>query len=689
MQPPIDLAIRAAIDHHRAGRLGEAELLYRQVLQQSPDHADAIQYLGVIAIQKGQLDTAVELISRAISLSPANSAYHCNLANALREGGQLDEAIASYRRAISLNPQNATAQGSLGSTLLRQGNFDEAIESLRRAVDFKPDFVEAWFDLATSLEKCGVWNEALIGYRNVVRLKPDWIAAHNGVGKALLKLKRPAEALEIFQKAIHLKPYEPGLWYNIGSAMKEMGRMADALAAFRKCLSLDPRNADAHNNVAFLLENEGKIDESVREYRLAAENDPQGPVFHSNLVYALSLSAEYDAFAILAEARRWNESHGKPARTHRRPHSNLRDPERRLKVGYASPDLRQHVVGWNLLPLLREHDHRLFEIHCYYSAVHGSDQMTRKIRELSDQWRDVLSLSDEQLAEQIRADGIDVLIDLSLHTSHNRLRVFAMEPAPVQVTYLGYSGTSGVQGMHYRFSDPYLDPPGDDLSCYSEKTARLAKTYWCYEPHPNSPEVSELPATKRGQVTFGGMNQLKKVSSSAVDLWSEILARVPNSRLLMHAPPGAGREWIGKKLADRGIAPDRVEFVGQLPWEQYISCYHRIDLAVDTFPFGGGITTCDAVWMGVPLVTLSGRTSVGRAGTSILSNVGISELIAQNEREYVNLAVELATDLPRLAEYRQTLRQKMKASALLDGRGFAREVEGAYRRMWRDWCATA
>ncbi len=291
------------------------------------------------------------------------------------------------------------------------------------------------------------------------------------------------------------------------------------------------------------------------------------------------------------------------------------------------------------------------------------------------------------LAEQIRADGIDILIDLSLHSGSNRLRTFAIEPAPVQITYLGYCGTSGVERMHYRFSDPHLDPPDTDLGNYSEETIRLPETYWCYAPGRETPDPSPLPAKENGYVTFGSMNQFAKVSPAAIDLWCEILRRMPGSRLVFHAPFGNYLDPTRERFGRNGIAAERVEFVDRQTWEPYIRTYHRIDIGLDTFPYNGGITTCDTMWMGVPVVSLSGGTPVGRGGRSILCNLGLGDLVAYASEQYVDIAVALAGDLSRLEELRRTLRERMRRSPLMDAPRFARNMEAAYRQAWRRWCA--
>jgi predicted O-linked N-acetylglucosamine transferase (SPINDLY family) len=324
------------------------------------------------------------------------------------------------------------------------------------------------------------------------------------------------------------------------------------------------------------------------------------------------------------------------------------------------------------------------EIFCYSSIVLG-DAFTEQLRQCANVWRDIVGLSDSQATDLIRQDGIDILVDLALHTSGNRLRIFARKPAPVQVTYLGYCSSTGLKTMDYRFSDPYLDPPNSDLSVYSEKTIRLPKTYWCYASPGQTPEPSPPPVEKAGYITFGCLNNFAKVSP-AIDLWAEILNGVPRSRLIVHSQPGTHLNAVRERFEIKGISPDRLEFLGRQHWPEYVQTFGRIDIALDPFPWGGGITTCDALWMGVPVVTLLGRTAVGRGGASLLSNIGFPDLIARTPEQYVRIAIDLAQDLPRQAELRRTLRPRMQASPLKDAPLFARNVEAAYRQMWRNWC---
>jgi predicted O-linked N-acetylglucosamine transferase (SPINDLY family) len=421
---------------------------------------------------------------------------------------------------------------------------------------------------------------------------------------------------------------------------------------------------------------------------------PDNAWIHSNLAYALHFHPAYDARALAEEHDVWNFQHAVPLKQFILPHRNDRRPERRLRIGYVSPDFRQHPVGRFLLPLLAHHDKRQVEVFGY-AQVSVPDDLTQRLRDCMDGWRNIAGLSDDQTADLIRQDQIDILVDLTMHMANNRLLVFARKPAPVQVTYLAYCSTTGLETIDYRLSDPYLDPPGEvgewgrDELFYSEQTIRLPESYWCYQPVISPPATGPLPALKQGHITFGCLNNFCKVSAPALAAWARILRAVPHSELLLHAPEGAHRQCVREKLKGAGIEPERIRFAGFKTTEAYFELYGQIDIALDTFPYAGGTTTCDALWMGVPVVSLAGHTAVGRGGVSILSNAGLPELVAHTKDEYVRIARGLAGDLSRLGHLRSTLRQRMEHSPLMDAPRFARGVEAAYRLMWRQWCAPA
>jgi predicted O-linked N-acetylglucosamine transferase (SPINDLY family) len=357
-------------------------------------------------------------------------------------------------------------------------------------------------------------------------------------------------------------------------------------------------------------------------------------------------------------------------------------------VGYVSPDLRKHPVGFFLLPLLEAHDRQLFDLSCY-TDVRFPDELTRRLQSHVTNWRSTTGVPDAEVAAQIREDRIDILVDLAMHSAGNRLRVFARKPAPVQVTYLAYCSTTGLDAIDWRITDPFLDPPGESDAAYAERSMRLLHScYWCYQPpiDTDCAEVGPVPALGTGRLTFGCLNDFSKIGRPLLETWCWLLATLPRSQLLLHAPAGSARDRARDVFSQAGVDPDRLQFIDRVPLAQYLAAYRNIDVALDTFPFGGGRTTCDALWMGVPVVSLTGGTSVGRGGTSILSNLGLSELVAKTAEDYVAIAARLGTDLPRLAQLRSGMRERMERSPLMDRSGFARAIEAAYCQMWREYC---
>ena len=640
-------AFAIALQHHQAGRLQAAEQIYRQILTVEPNHADAIQLLGVIAHQVGKLELAVHYMERAVGLKGNVAAFHNNLGEAYRGLRRIPEAMACYRRALELKPDYAEAHNNLGVALKERGKLDEAMACYRRALELKPDYPLAHSNLGAAFMVQGKLDQAVACYGRALELKPDYAGAHN----------------------------------NLGNAWKGQGKLDEAVACYRRALELEPDFAEAHNNLGSVFKDQGKLDEAIACYHRALELKPDYAEVHSNLVYAQMFCSGYDAQALYEEHRHWNQRHAASLAKSIQPHPNDRSPDRRLRIGYVSPDFRLHPVGRFLLPLLESHDRGSVETFCY-ASVEMPDAMTDRCRAHADVWRDLFGSSDEQVADAIRQDRIDILVDLTMHMAKNRLLIFARKPAPVQVTYLAYCGT-----MDYRLTDPYLDPPGQDERFYSEQSIRLPETYWCYRLAIETPPVSALPAVEAGHVSFGSLNNFCKVTSPTLAAWARLLQADSESRLLLHAGTGSHREQVRAFLAEQGIAPERVIFVAFKPTAEYFRAYRQIDVALDPFPYGGGTTTCDALWMGVPVVSLAGKTAVGRSGLSILSNIGLPELVARDPEQYVRIAAELAQDLPRLNDLRSTLRERMQSSPLMDAPRFARNIEAAYREMWRRWCA--
>jgi protein O-GlcNAc transferase len=720
----ISEALAMAVQHHQAGRLGAAEQIYRQILAAEPEHVDALHLLGVIAHQMGSQDAAIEYISRAIRLNRTEPALHNNLGEAYRALRKMPQAVASYRRALELKPNYAEAHNNLGIALQaqgkleeaaacyrktlnlkpdfaqahcnlgvarrEQGKLDDAVACFRRVLDLKPEFVEAHNNLGNTLREQGKLEEAAACYRRALDLKPDFAEAHHNLGIALREQGKLDEAVGCFQRVLDLKPDFAEAHNNLGTALNELGKLDEAVALRRRALDLKPDLAEAQNNLGVDLKEQGNLDEAVACFRRAMELKPDFAEAHSNHLYTLLFCSGYDPSTLYEEHRRWNAVHAAPLATFIKPHGNDPSPHRRLRVGYVSPNFHHHPVGRFVLPLLESHDHAGFEAFCY-ASVKTPDALTDRCRARAEVWRDVLGQSDEQVACAIREDRIDILVDLTMHMAGNRLLVFARKPAPVQVTYLAYCGTTGLSVMDYRLTDPFLDPPlADEQSKprYTEESIRLPETYWCYQPASEAPPVNDLPAAEAGHVTFGSLNNFCKLSPAALDAWIGLLKAIPGSRLLLHARDGRHRERVRSLVAEAGLSAERLGFVGLQPLAEYFRTYHRIDVALDPFPYGGGTTTCDALWMGVPVVSLAGEMAVGRGGLSILSNLGLADLAALDLQQYAQIAIDLAQDLPRLGNLRATLRGRLQDSPLMDATRFTQNVEAAYRLMWQRWCAT-
>jgi protein O-GlcNAc transferase len=668
-------------------RLTDAEASYRQALRIKPDFPEAHNNLGILLCNQKRLPEAIASYQEALRVKPDYAEAHHNLGLVLREQGRLNEAIERFRHALRFKPGYAEAHNSLGAILFDQGKLDQATASFQEALRLRPHFAEGHNSLGAALHAQGKLDEAAAAYRQALYLKPDFAEAHNNLGLTLWAKKNLDEAETSLRRALHLKPDDAGAHNILGIVLFAKGELDQAVASHRRSLELKPDDVNARINLGNVFKDKGELDQAVACYQQGLRIKPDAEN-HSNLVYTLNFCAEYDAQAIYEENCCWSQVHAEPLAKSIVAHGNDPSPERRLRLGYVSPDFFGHVIGNFMLPLLEAHDDDQFEIFCY-ASVRLPDGITERCRSHADVWRNVLGISDEKVAEQIRQDQIDILVDLTMHMAHNRMLLFARKPAPVQVTYLAYCGTTGLRTIDFRLTDPYLDPPEHDDQRYTEQSIRLPETYWCYRPSANAPEVNALPALQAGHLTFGCLNNFCKITTPTLLGWRRLLKEIPGSRLILHAKLGSHRDRVRDFLAEEGISPDRVTFLPKIPPSQYLSTYLQMDLALDPFPYGGGTTTCDALWMGVPVLSLAGQTGVGRGGLSILSNIGLAELVAHNADEYVQIAVALAGDLPRLGNLRTALRERMQKSPLMDAHRFARNIEAAYRDMWRQWCHRA
>jgi predicted O-linked N-acetylglucosamine transferase (SPINDLY family) len=666
-------------------RPGPALAAFRRAGELNPDCLEAWVGAGTASRALGQRAEAVAAFRRAAELHPELAERHNDLGTALLEAGDPAGARAACTRALALCDDFPVAHSNLGNALLAERRIFEARVQLERTVARWPDRAEAWYNLGTAALADLAFADAEAAFRRTLALAPDHLAAACNLGSALHAQGRHQAALEACELALRLDPACLDACNNASAAARAMGRMDQAVELLERAIALRPDFAVTHGNLGHLLKDLGRMDEAVRCFRRALELDPADPVVRSNLAYAVSFLPGCDARAILAENLQWQRVQV-PPEWGREGHPNDPDPHRRLRVGYVSPDFREHCQSLFTLPLLAHHDHDRFEIFGY-AGVARPDPITRRIAGLMDAWRDIARLDDAACAAQIRADRIDILVDLTMHMANGRPHLFARKPAPVQVAWLAYPGTTGLAAMDYRLTDPYLDPPGQQDDWYAETSIRLPDTFWCYDPLTARPEPGPLPALARGGITFGSLNNFCKVNLSVLALWARVLVALPGSRLLLQCQPGRHRQRVLETLGAGGVAPERIEFAPFRPRADYLALYRQVDVGLDTFPYNGHTTSLDAFWMGVPVVTRLGETVVGRAGWSQLCNLGLRELAADSDESFIRIATGLARDLPRLAGLRAGLRARMEASPLMDGPRFARNLESALRGLWAQWCA--
>lgn len=642
-----------ALGLQRSGQLAQAERLYRQILAADPQHADALHMLGTLAHQAGQAQLAIDLIRQAIAQRPDQAAFHNNLGEVLRLQGQVQPAEASYLRALQLEPRLAAAQYNLG---LLYGHLrpTESQRHYEQAIGIDPRHAPAYNNLANLLMAQGNADAAVAAYQSAIRVQPTYAEAYANLAIHLSEAGQSDAALAICQSGLNAGAASPALWGNLAVALLSQGRGAEAIGAYHRALSL---GADAQ--------------------------------LGSNYLYSLNFVGADAPQAVFDQHRQWAQQFAEPLTAQRLPHDNDRTLDRRLRLGYVSPHFRQHAVNFFIEPLLNAHNRQAVEVFAY-SSVTQPDATTARLHSVVDHWRDMARASDAELAQQVRADKIDVLVDLSGHMGQNRLLAFARRPAPVQVTYLGYQNTTGMSAIDYRLTDALADPPGLTDAFYTEKLVRLPRAFFCYDPLDDS-AVTPLPARTAGYVTFGSFNNFAKVQPETLDAWLQILALVERSRLLVLAERGG---YVEKHLhslaAQRGIEPTRIEVCDKRPRHEYLSLVARADIALDPFPMNGHTTTCDAMWMGVPVVMLLGTTYASRFGGSVLSNVGLEEpCMASTSEEYVDKASRLAVNVDELDRMRRELRSRLVASPLMDASGFTRHLEQAYRNMWHTWCNSA
>jgi protein O-GlcNAc transferase len=642
---PVETACLMGIARYQEKRTDKAVEIFKSILDQEHTHARVLNAMAIIVCAKGEFDEAFAYLDRLLTVHPTFEKGHNTLGMVFQGQGKTEEACNSFSRAITLNPSFAEGHGNLGDIYLMKGRWDDAIDS----------------------------------YRRVVALLPDSAPACYGEGRAHFGKQRYQEALDCFRKALQLKPNFDSAYLGAGNALRSMGQFENAVAAFQAGLLLAPASAALNCDLAVTFLETGCIDPAIEKLREGLKYNPRDKNAHSNLLLAMHYTGACSPAEILAESIKWEGQHALRRITPRAPTGDLP-----IRIGYVSPDFKHHVITFFFEPLLAAHDRSRFQIYCYSDVV-TPDSATQSLKKLADNWLDTAGIPDQTLAERISADRIDVLVDLSGHTCNNRLQLFTLKPAPVQVSWLGYPGTTGLTAMDYRISDEVADPPGKTECFHSETIVRLPDIFLCYFPRGIIPQVSVLPALASRQVTFGSFNNLSKITPEVLALWAKLLKRVPRSCLMLKSKWFCDEntcERYRRLLEAEGIGRHRIRLLRYArTTPDHLACYGKIDIALDTFPYNGTTTTLDALSMGVPVVTLAGDHHAARVGASILTTIGMKEMVAGTAEEYLAIAEQLAHDLQRLTGIRLTLRERLLKSPLCDATTFARHMEAAYVAM--------
>lgn len=603
------------------------------------------------------------------------------------QAGRLTEALTIYESCLRTHPDDPELWYMLGLLGGKQGDYARAANCFRRVISLQPENMEAAIKLAMALRFMGSLEQAVDVYRSVLINQPDNMSVVENLAYLLFELGQKEESAMFFQKAMRAQPGKAEAHSVYGSVLHSLGRNDEAISAYNTALKLNP-DLFLYPAIGNALLSQGRIVEAYEYYRKAVSMRRGDAGIGSILLMSTHYHPALSRTEIFDIHREWGENFGNQE-SRIREHTNSPVHDKRLRIGYVSPDLRaQHSVTYFIEPLLREHNKHHFEIFCY-SVMPRPDKTTKRLCGYADHWRDVYGWDSHKLADRIVEDKVDILVDLAGHTANNSLLAFAIKPAPLQVTYLGYPNTTGLPAIDYRLTDAESDPSGAE-NYYVERLYRLPGSFLCYQPPPDAPLPAPSPAEKLGYITFGSFNNLAKVNTEVIQLWSDVLRVMPGSRLVIKyrsLEDPAVQARYKNIFADLGISPDRITLHGHMESRQeHLALYGSIDIALDTFPYNGTTTTCEAIWMGVPVATLAGDSHVSRVGTSLLNSVGLSDWVAQNREAFVTMLCRHGSNVRKLAILRDRLREQLKSSRLCNASGFATSVEAAYRNMWQDWC---
>jgi predicted O-linked N-acetylglucosamine transferase (SPINDLY family) len=671
------------------GKTAKALAHFQRVTILAPNVAEGHFYLGLCLAQLRRQAESVPAFERALALQPNLPEAHLNLGSAFNDTGRHESAKVHFERALALRPLFAEAHNGLGNVLRALSRPADAANEYQQAITLSSDYADPYQGLGMVLNELGRYDEAAEAFKQAIILKPDFVKAYTGWGHALHEMGQNKAARSCWEKAIELEPREAAAHAGLARELQVSGEHSQALASFRRALNLDSKHVDGLYGLGGELFCWGSTTEGLACLKKAVALEPLALATHSGLLFNLHYHPEVSAGEVAQQHRVFGERFEDELKPRWSAHRNEPDPDRPLRIGFVSGDFCRHPVGYfmaDLIPNLGENGLELYA----YANQWKSDDLTERIKGRFASWRECKAISDDAMAEQIRADCIDVLVDLSGHTGGNRLLVFARRPAPVQVTYLGYPDTTGLSGIDYILGDPRMFPLGEE-NLYVETPWRLPDTSLCFTPPDLPVVVGPLPAVQNGFITFGCLNKIEKANNDAViEAWARILKAVPGSKLLLQNKPYGDEglaEHVRSRFAKRGVKGDRLQLIGKLSWHEHMETYNRVDIALDPFPYNGTTTSVEGLWMGVPLLALKGDRLVARMGESILHTMDLPDWIAADKDDYVAKAVAFANDIPALAALHAGLRERLLASPICDAPRFARNLEEAFRGMWRKWCA--
>ena len=685
--PQVVVLAQKASQLRKVGKLKDAKEAYQRAIALDSSLPELWFNYGNLLQQIGELQLGEQAFEKAISLNNSFFQAHLNLANALRNREEYARAIVHYENAIALNPKLTLAYQNLGQLLLKRQQFKPASQVFAAWCRLVPNDPTPLNGLGYALQSCGDYERAVAIFQKAVSLNPNRFDSLNNLGILLRMLKRPHDALPHLRKAIELEPTSETALSNLVYTQLGLGYLSEALATTQRIIEKHPRSSVGYMMRGFALMQQARIAAAMDCFDKAQAFDPNNNKAVANALFSMLYRDDLSADEFVKQRQKWIARLPQPPQ-HYRQWKGEKDPDRRLKVGYVSGDLRSHPVAFFLEPILTNHNAEKVEVFCYdVTAV--EDKTTETLKRHAHHWRKCVGMNNTALAQQIYNDGIDILVDLSGHTADNRVGALMHKPAPLQMLYIGYPGSTGLSEMDYVISDRFVSPTETE-ALYTEKILPLENSFWCFKPRDFAPAPNELPALKNGYVTLGSFNHAAKLSPSTIGLWASVLREIPNAQLKLKSLSFADDEtstYFRKQFSELGIDSDRIIFEKPtLKFEDFFFAYHTIDIAIDTIPYNGGTTTCEALWMGVPVVTLRGERFCSRMSHSLLRSVGLGELSVATEEAFVEKVRSLCNNLEQLERIRKELRDKMAASPLCDGKLASSDLETAYRKVWRSFC---